>query len=178
MGRIKPAIDSPHLKGWATRIGQLVLNFSSLEFESIQWLVQLNDGEGDIQKWVQKPFAERIRGLLLTAAKRKLNDSWLEEANKSWGEALEIAKLRNRVAHNPLVFGWSDPDEKGPPDHIGIVGMRITNPDITEVLLSTASIDASVNAIVALFRKLEPLRISWCENRDAEYEAKGWQPGS
>lgn len=77
-----------------------------------------------------------------------------------------MAKLRNRIAHNPLTFAWKNEAEYGEPDYIGVTEMQGLEPSKDGPLLSKASIELSINQIVALIKRLELLRREWCEHRD------------
>jgi hypothetical protein len=39
------------------------------------------------------------------------------ETQRCWDEALDQAKLRNRIDHSPLTLGWNKEPEEGVPDY-------------------------------------------------------------
>ena len=166
MSRIKYAIDSPVTRHWAERVGQLIINFSSLEFETYMWLVQMSEQPERIPDFAKQKFAQRV-----TLINRYIEDhgytaKWKTESLVAWTEALELAKLRNRIAHNPLTFAWTNKAERGEPDYIGVTEMQGLDPPKDGPLLSKASIERSINQIIVLIKRLELLRQEWCGCRD------------
>ena len=169
MGRIKYATDHPVIKPWATRIGQLILNFAGLEFESYFWLVQMSAQPENISEFTQLTYASRINKILKYIKKLTFSDEWEKKATESWNNSFELAKLRNRIAHNPLLFAWADRhEETGEPDFIGIADMKARRPleDPEGPLLSKTAISDAINQINYLVTHLALLRKEWCEIRD------------
>jgi hypothetical protein len=82
-----------------------------------------------------------------------------------------LARLRNRIAHNPIAFAWASEAEEGEPDYLGITEMKATRADDDGGLLSKAALEGAVNQIVALVTRMEALRKEWCDLRDAALEA-------
>lgn len=60
MSRIKYAIDSPSTRHWAELVGQLIINFSSLEFETYLWLVQMSEQPERIPDFARQKFSRRV----------------------------------------------------------------------------------------------------------------------
>jgi len=83
-----------------------------------------------------------------------------------WGDALNLAKVRNRVAHNPIVFAWNSPAEAGEPDFIGIPSLRNSGAASRDSLLSKAAADKATNQMAALAQSLRDLRLEWSSARD------------
>ena len=168
MSRIKYSVDSPFIKPWATRIGQLILNFTGLEFESYFWLVQMSEQPNRIAEFTKLLFSKRVKKILEYVESLAFNDNWKLDSIAAWQNALEQSKLRNRIAHNPLMFAWNDQSEEGEPDFIGIADMKSGNrPESADgPLLSKAEIDSAINQINSLVSNLESLRVSWCSLRD------------
>lgn len=128
MSRIKYATDSSFAASWAPSIGKLILNFACLEFESYMWLVQLSERPELIPEFAEKRFRSRVDDIKEFVNQRALSNDWKHRALEQWKMSLELGRLRNRVAHNPLVFGWSDDAEQENPDLIGIADMRARRP--------------------------------------------------
>jgi hypothetical protein len=166
MSRLKYAIDSPHTRPWTERIGKIIVNFSALELESIRWLVQLSEQHQSIGTFVATPFAARITQVTGHIEARSTSSRWRKESLRAWNDALKLAKIRNRIAHNPVMFAWNNPAETGEPDFVGIPSMRKAGFAAKETLLSKATADRSTNEMVALIHKLEALRVEWCDLRD------------
>lgn len=168
MSRINYATDLPFMEPWERRIGQLILNFSGLEFESYSWLIQMSEQPERIEEFTKRTYKQRV-GMITDYAKNlAFNEKWKTEAITGWNGSLELAKLRNRIAHNPLMFRWTSGDEKGEPDFIGIVDMKTREQPIGAdgPLLSKADIAEAINQIQSLMLHLESLRKDWCALRD------------
>ena len=168
MSRVRYAIDSPFSESWATRIGKLILNFASLELESYLWLVQMSEQPELIPKFIKQRFKPRANKIVKYAGDRSFSDQWKVDALRGWRDAIELAELRNRIAHNPLVFAWADDVKKGEPDFIGAPDMhaRDRQGEVKDPLMSKADIDAAMNRIADLVSHLASLRSEWCALRD------------
>lgn len=166
MSRFKHAINSPHTQQWVERVGKLILNFSAIELESIHWFIQLAEREFEIKSIVEIPFAPRVTQVMRHVDERKTNDRWRKQSLRRWNEALKLAHLRNQVAHNPIIFGWSQVPEVGEPNVLGIPNVRARRASNAEWLLSTEHADKSINFMVEIAKTLAELRIEWCAARD------------
>lgn len=166
MSRFKQSINSAHTKPWIERVGKIVLNFSAIEMESIHWFVQLSEREFEIKAIVDSPFTSRVTQVMRHIDNRMIGAQWRKQSLRAWNEALKLAHLRNQVAHNPIIFGWSKVPEVGVPDILGIPNLRARSSANTQWLLSTDSADRSINAMVAIAKTLAELRSEWCAARD------------
>lgn len=166
MSRFKHAVNSPHTQPWIERVGKLILNFSVIELESIHWFIQLSEREFEIQSIVEVPFASRVTQVMKHIDERKTNERWRKQSLRRWNEALKLAHLRNQVAHNPIIFGWSHLPEADKPDVLGIPNMRAHRTSKAKWLLSTDHADKSINSMVEIAKSLGELRIEWCAARD------------
>lgn len=164
MSRFKYTRDSQHTKAWPVRVGNLIVNFSAVEMEACMWLMQLTERFEDFYKFVDMPFAARVAELKRYVAVRATSKRWQNEANDGMNRALHLAKLRNRVAHSPIMFGWYTPAEDGPPDLIGMPQLR-GKQSPKEMLLSAKTIDKGAKDAADLAQRLASLRIEWCELR-------------
>jgi hypothetical protein len=164
MPKIKYAVDSPHIRPWVNRIGKIVLNFSGLEFESVRWLQNLAERD-DLHLTYATPFASRAQEIMSQIETRASSARWRKEALHAWNEALQLAKVRNQIAHNPIVFAWANHLEVGEPDFIGIPATR-TRSKSKNGALSRARADQTINEMTALVGRLEILRVEWCDLRD------------
>ena len=99
---------------------------------------------------------------------RAFDEVWKASAARLWEKAARLAKTRNRLAHNPLLFSWADPAEVGPPDLIGIFDVGSLNEgEETEMpWIPLADITERTNAIATLCENLSALRDTWCSLRD------------
>jgi hypothetical protein len=167
MSIIKYAIDSPVTRPWAARVGQLIINFSSLEFETYLWLVQMSEKPERIPEFAKLKFTRRVELIRAFVEDRAHNPDWKADSFAAWAESLQLAKLRNRIAHNPLMFAWSDGAERGEPDYIGVAEIQGIEPPKDGILLSKAAIEHSTSEVVAIIKRLEALRKNWCQHRDS-----------
>ena len=166
MSRIKQSINSVHTRPWVERVGKLIVNFSAIELESINWFVQLAERELEIKAIIELPFSSRVTQVMRHIDERKTGSLWRKRSLRTWNEALKLAHLRNQVAHNPIIFGWSKMPEAGEPDILGIPNVRARNPSEAKWLLSTDHADKSINSMVEIAKTLAELRIEWCAARD------------
>jgi hypothetical protein len=166
MSRFKHATNPRYGEQWVERVGKLILNFSAIEFESILWFVQLAEREFEIKSIVEIPFASRVTQVMRHVDERKTNGRWRKQSLKGWNEALKLAHLRNQVAHNPIVFGWSQVPETGEPNVLGIPDIRARRVTNAKWVLSTEYADKSINSMAAIAAILADLRTEWCAARD------------
>lgn len=115
---------------------------------------------------VEIPFASRVTQVMRHVNERKMNDKWRKQSLRGWNEALKLAHLRNQVAHNPIVFGWSQVPEMGDPNILGIPNIRARRTSNAKWLLSTERADKSINSMVEIAKTLAELRAEWCAARD------------
>ena len=164
------AKDLPFFRPWATRIGELILDFAALEFESCLWLTQMSGNPEQIQRFTKLRYASRVKEITEFAKTLAFSEQWKVAALSRWNNSLELATLRNRIAHNPLSFERANGAEEGEPYfiEIGIPDKRSgKQPRRTEGrLLSKADIEEAVNRIASLVAHLESLRKDWCTLRD------------
>lgn len=166
MSRFKYAVDSKHMSHWVERIGKLIVNFSALEMECIHWLVQLSEDATVLSSLGESQFKTRTAQVMQLVEARSIGSAWRREAIGSWNKALRLAELRNRVAHNPIVFAWKSAHEIGEPDFIGVPSLRRKGTPPKESLLSGPTIDAAVDETADLAQRLHRLRQQWCGVRD------------
>lgn len=168
MSRIKYAIDDPFIKPWATRIGQFILNFAGLEFESYFWLLQMSEQPERIPEFTKQPYAPRVKTIMKLIKNRSFSEQWKLDAFAGWSDALKLAQLRNRIAHNPLMFAWDSEAEEGEPDFIGVVDIKAGKKpgDTGDPFLSKADVSNAINRINSLVSNLASLREDWCAIRD------------
>lgn len=163
MSRIEPVVDSLHSKPWLEPLGKLVLNFGAIELQTYLWLGDLSsDGNLPYQaiEWSFKHRVEKISALVAETIKSHTLKS---QCMTAWDQALEIAKIRNAIVHNPIVFGWSSGSEVGPPDIIGVpdVGHLGAKPRVSQPVASLAEINARVNETAKLASQLFELRAKY-----------------
>jgi hypothetical protein len=168
MTRIKYAVDPPFLDVWANRVGRLVLNFAAVESQTFLWLAQLTERPDEIPQFATQPFARRCDRIEPLIENRAFAGEWKESALSLWAEARRLAHMRNRVAHNPLLFAWSDDSEVGAPDLIGVPDFRSGARGGPSGLMTTAKIDAATNELAVLVPRLDSTLREWCAIRDRQ----------
>ncbi len=169
MSVIRYSIDSSYLGAWPERVGKFILNFSGVEFESYLWLVHLSEKPEMLPTFAKRTFAKRVDEIEELICRRCFSDHWETSALTAWATARNLAKIRNRIAHNPILFGSEHNDPMREPDVIGIPDMKRLDSERAEPLLSMAELIESSNATTALAKHLEALRTEWCEIRDRQH---------
>jgi hypothetical protein len=159
MSKIRPAIDPPHTQPWLAPLGKLVLNFSAIELQSYLWLADFSPDGRIPDKDLYGPFKTRVDTITEHLADRVIEDKLKSECLVAWDEALAVAKQRNAILHNPIIYGWHTEDESGPPDvicipdvaHLGskppVTKQLVTLPDLNELVNSTANLGGRLFAL-------------------------------
>jgi len=162
---LKYVRNSAFTEPWARAIGKFILNFGLLEFESHMWLLQMSD---DPQLFPDKWFTQRVTRISELVDQRAFDEAWKASATRSWEKAAKLAKTRNQLAHNPLLFGWTDPAEEGTPDLIGILNARSLGDgnSTKKSWIPLADIAEKTNEVATLVEELASLRDAWCTLRD------------
>jgi hypothetical protein len=168
MSQIKTAINATHTKPWLEPIGMLVVNFGAVELQTFLWLADLTE---DTQlpftalKW---PFKRRVKEVMAQLARSVSNEDLKRRCNTAWDQSLEVAKRRNAIVHNPILFGWTSGKEEGPPDVIGVADVaRLTvTPRISERLASLQDVVDLTNGIARLAQNLVALRTECAKHRE------------
>lgn len=89
---------------WAECVGGLILNFGTLEFQSVRWIEVLLGCDRVIEMRGKK-LSKRIEVARDAFEESNTDDQTKERVAELWDEATELAKTRNRIAHNPMVLG-------------------------------------------------------------------------
>ena len=167
MTPVKYVRDSEGTGPWPQVIGKFIINFGLLEFESHMWLLQMSD---EPQLFPDMWFTPRVARISVLVDQRAFDEVWKAAAEHSWERARTLANTRNQLAHNPLIFGWTDPAEEGLPDLIGIVNARSFGDGNSawESTIQLADIIEKTNEVATLVEKLASLRDAWCSLRDQE----------
>ena len=169
MSKILFDINSPFVSPWIDRIGKVILNFSAIEFESYLWLIQMTEQPELIPEFTEKlNLSNRIQKIIKLIKKKSYQKNWESDSIELWNEVSELSNLRNRVAHNPLMFYWKNEKGNREPDFIGIVNIKKNKSTETEPLLSKEEMGNLINRIVAVYTKLNSLLEQWCEIRDSK----------
>jgi hypothetical protein len=160
MSRIQPALDSPHTQPWLAPLGKLVLNFSAVELQSYLWLGDLSP-QGEVpDKDLYARFKPRVDTITNRLADHLIDDTLKSECLDAWDDALGVAKQRNAILHNPLIYGWRTADESGPPEFICIpdVAHLGSKPPVTRQVITLPELNDLVNSTANLAARLFALR--------------------
>ena len=165
MAKLQHAIDSAHNRGWPDRIGRIIMNSSAVELESVHWLVQLTERHEDIGRFFGQTFMARLldieRCVEIRGAAEK---AWRQKALRAWNEVRVLIPVRNQVAHNPLIYGWSGPAQRGEPDFVCIASMPGRRS--RRSMLKRQEADKAGDDFAALAQRLTALRREWQAKRD------------
>jgi len=98
----------PDIACWSQSIGGLIINFGSLEFQTLRWLERLSSQDvfGAIRGCM---LNQRVNAILELISKSSISEPIQLKARALWAEVMELANVRNRIAHNPLALG-RDPE--------------------------------------------------------------------
>ena len=166
MANLKYAVDSPHTRPWAERIGRIIMNASVVELESVNWLVQLTERHEDASRIFGQVFKTRTVEIERWIEMRGGTDkAWRRKALRAWNDARRLAAIRNQVAHNPLSFWWKDAREQSEPDFVYIIAMRGAGRK-PKGMLERYAADKAGDELAALAQQLAVLREQWCARRD------------
>jgi hypothetical protein len=158
------ALNRPGSDDWAIALRRFLLNFGLLEAMTYWWIGDLAHDRAIVTVAQDLSFSKRV-----TLIGRLLDRSLMPDASKSavraaWRKASELSRLRNDVAHNPLVSWWSTEVHSRPPDMHGIVPyQRLELGDTGQAPMITlgqvqAAIPESNGVIEELYDRLAELR--------------------
>lgn len=100
-----PSFSSvPEMSFWSQSIGGLIINFGGLEFQTLRW-IQLLGGESAAVEARGKILSKRIDQVLRLLTTSNMTAETQLEVRGLWNEVKDLAKIRNRIAHNPLCLG-------------------------------------------------------------------------
>ncbi len=142
---------------WLVAIGKLIVNFGALEAQTYFWLGALR-GAFPLPESDFKLFGARVDIILDLVKGNAAALAHRRDLEAAWSEARSLATFRNRIAHNPIAFGWSATEEKGPPDFLTVLDFKqagsapAKNPTI-----DLNDIQRKINEIAATTQKLHAL---------------------
>lgn len=148
-----PAGSNPLL----VAIGKFIVNFGALEAATYFWLVQLQGSfplqDGD----VKARFLVRVNHITELAETKHVPR--LEDIRAKWATALELARFRNRLAHNPIMFGWSGVEQTGEPDSIRIIDFQtgLASGTAGDPSIALPQLNSLVNEVAELAESLQEL---------------------
>lgn len=113
-----------YLEPWLRLIGSYMLNFGAIEMISYKYLDRLEKTEEEFLKNTSKLLGARISRI--QELLRQSSSSKTQEMIETWEHVRELAKWRNRIAHNPVLPTWKpgSDSENSPPDVLGVSDMK------------------------------------------------------
>jgi hypothetical protein len=112
---------------WPETIGRFITNFGGIELMTYHYLNALEPTKNDFDKNLGNTLSRRItRVLELIEVSTTLSPENKTEMTFLWREVLNLAPLRNKIAHNPVLPHWEpgSDSENAPPDSIGVPDMQ------------------------------------------------------
>jgi hypothetical protein len=141
---------------WPELIGKLILNFAAIELATIRWIIHLTKDGSQIAALAKVRFRDRMSRVTAVLAAPGLDPTFVAAATETWREAQDLADTRNRVAHNPIVFGWYGPVQ-GPPDFLGLPDFKapIQADQASEVLIDRVGLIAAADQAAQIAMRLD-----------------------
>jgi hypothetical protein len=109
--------------------------------------------------FIGQSFNDRVNKIIKLIKAIPLDFQFKNNILAAWKTAKDIAKVRNAIAHNPIVFVWSNRDEAGEPDIIGIPVLRSASGDQFKIVpvIDINRLHDTVDDLADLAKKLHVL---------------------
>jgi hypothetical protein len=156
-------VNAPYLGAWPEKVGQFILNFGGIELISYQTLLLLEASEPAFLKNIDQLFSKRVDRLVeLLETTDQLTEEERGNAIALWKEARDIARWRNRIAHNPVLPTWKPGSdaERQPPDLLGIPDLRQLKKSAISDSIPIELLDRMINDLVGLAQRLHQIASS------------------
>jgi hypothetical protein len=101
----------PEMSIWSQCIGGLVINFGIAEFMTLR-CVELHSGASAALAIRKNKLSDRIAAAKESVQKSNRPAEQKKRATELWDEISKLSKVRNRVAHNPLLAGLNPTTQK------------------------------------------------------------------
>jgi geranylgeranyl pyrophosphate synthase len=136
-----------------------LVNFGAIEMLSYEWLRKTLPNQKAFSMFVEKRFNDRVNKIIKLIKAMSLDFQLKDNILTAWNTAKDIAKVRNAIAHNPIVFVWSNRDEAGEPDMIGIPVLRSASGDQFQIVpvIDVNRLHTIVDDLADLAKKLHDL---------------------
>ena len=140
-------------------IGMFLVNFGAIEMLSYEWLRKTLPNQKAFSVIIKQKFNDRVNKIINLIKAMPLDFQLKDNILSAWNIAKDIAKVRNAIAHNPIVFVWSNRDEAGEPDIIGIPVLRSVSGDQFQIapVINVNKLHTAVDDLVNLAKKLHDL---------------------
>jgi hypothetical protein len=152
-------LNPKHTEPWVAAIGKFMVNFGGVESATLLWIDHLSDDLILKELAIEMPLARRIELIRKLLERRNLPKKLLNESKSAWGKAEKLSRIRNEIAHNPVIFGWHGEEAQRPPDFIGSLNFRRLKPGAPRVspLLEFTALNRSVDEVAHLAGKLHSI---------------------
>jgi len=152
---IEIALDHPETDKMTMAVGKLIVNFGYIEYETYLWLACLKESLDGLED--AGLFGARARCVLTDLS--LITHTLRDQAVNRWNKALDIAKFRNRIAHNAIMFGWSGSDQVGAPDFLAVMDIKTgLSAKGNDPRVTLQEINDFVNQAAVLGQELRDLR--------------------
>jgi hypothetical protein len=141
------------------QIGMFLVNFGAIEMLSYEWLRKTLPNQKAFSMFIGQSFNDRVNKIIKLIKAIPLDFQFKNNILAAWKTAKDIAKVRNAIAHNPIVFVWSNRDEAGEPDIIGIPVLRSASGDQFKIVpvIDINRLHDTVDDLADLAKKLHVL---------------------
>jgi hypothetical protein len=148
--------DQEHL--WSDSIGGLILNFGHVEFCSFRWIRHFATDPllGDLV--IDMTLDKRLQVIRELIERSHLSPDARKRAIELWREVGEISKIRNTIAHNPIIFGVG-PDKQPAMGIPNVKHMKGSGPR-TVTLLHVSKIIKAAHRLVAISDELDKIIVA------------------
>jgi hypothetical protein len=159
-------LDSSHTEPWLVPLGKFILNFGAIELMSLVWTAELGRDDVLLDLANDMPLSKRLVLISTLVRRSSLAPTLEEEVLEKWNAVERLSKVRNALAHGPIMYGWHDEKEVGPPDYIGCVSIRKLKskngvPEgLVEFQTLFDAVDESAHLVVAMGPLLDQVRQS------------------
>lgn len=157
LSKLQAEINPRYLGAWTTKIGAYMLNFTGIELISYKYLNALEVTREDFDRNLKKLLPARIDRIVELVQRSEAFD----EVNRQlicrlWERVKELAKWRNRIAHNPVLPTWKpgSNSQTDPPDLIGIPDMRQLKGRNVSDSISLDGINKLINETLTIAKEL------------------------
>ena len=105
-------------------MGKFILNFGGLELISLMWIEELGRDDLLLDLGADMPLSKRLDLVRVLVKRSRLEKDLEREVLDTWAAVERLAKIRNDLAHGPIIFGWHEREHSGSPDFVGSLNVR------------------------------------------------------
>lgn len=109
-----------NLGPWPDIVGRLILNFGTIEMLTNLLILQFSSDALLAEEVLSLNLSRRVPILRSLIKRAELEDTSKQRVLSAIDFVAGAIELRNTVAHNALLIGWTQPEHSGPPDFMGL----------------------------------------------------------